>query len=78
MDTPMLFDAAALAAAVRHELAVTGVPTDHKNAFVLVATPLGLKGVLTVQVNDVWTIDSMVSVDRHGAIDGAVSVKATW
>lgn len=77
-DEGLVFGPSQIAAAVRTELAREDIPADKRNAFVLVVTTDGAKAVLTTKVNDVWQIDSMVSVDRGGHVEGAVAVKATW
>lgn len=73
-----MFDNASLNAAVNKTLKDANVDSEHRNAFVLVATGAGAKAVLTTKVGDHWQIDSMVSIDRDKHIEGGVEVKATW
>lgn len=75
----MIFDNKSLNDALTKALTDSGIPDDHKNAFAIVATTSGgVKGVLTTKVNNVWQIDSVVSVNHDKKVDAGVQVKATW
>lgn len=73
-----IFDTASLNTAVKAALKEADVPDDHKNAFAVVATTNGLKGVLSTRINDIWHVDTVIMIDRQRHVDGGVSVKATW
>lgn len=74
-----VFDTAGLHAAVRTALQESAIPEDHRYAFSVVATPRGVKGVLSARVGKHWHVGSVVTVDpATRAVDGGVIVKATW
>jgi hypothetical protein len=73
-----IFDSKSLHDAVATSLADAGIPEDHKNAFAVIATTAGVKGVLTTKINDVWEVDTVFSVNSQKHVEGGVQVKATW
>jgi hypothetical protein len=73
-----LFSSAAIADAVRIELAEAKIPAGHKHAVALVATTRGeIKGVLSTKINDVWRVDAVFAANKDH-IEGAVAVTASW
>lgn len=73
-----IFDNQSLQAAVATQLKDAGIPDGHKNAFALIATTSGVKAVVSLRVNDVWQIDSVVNVSDQKKIEGGISIKASW
>lgn len=73
-----IFDSASLHTAVSAALKDSSIDDTHMNAFALVATRNGVKAVLAAKINNVWSVESVVSVDDQKHVDGGVSVKATW
>lgn len=73
-----IFDSKSLHDAVAIALKDADVPDDHKNAFAVIATTSGVKAVLSTKVNDVWQVDTVVSVSGQKKVEGGVQVKATW
>lgn len=75
----MIFDTASLNAALKAQLADAQVPADYTHAFVFLATPTGgIKGAYTTRLGSIWELDTVFSVDMHGAFDGGVLLKAVW
>jgi hypothetical protein len=73
-----IFDNASLASAVSEALATAAIPADKENAFAVVVTKAGVKGVISVRVNDVWQVDSVFAVNHKGHIDGGLAIKGSW
>jgi hypothetical protein len=73
-----IFDAASVHSAVVSALQDADVPPDHRNALTVVATPDGVKAVLSTKVGDHWQVDGVVGVSSDKHVDGGVQVKATW
>jgi hypothetical protein len=72
-----IFNGPALHAAIDHSLLAADLGTN-KNAFVLVATVDGVKGVLSTKVNEHWTVSAMFDVDRQAHVSGGLEIKASW
>lgn len=73
-----IFDSASLHDAVAQSLKDAKIPDDHANAFAVIATKAGVKGVLTTKVGNHWEISSVIGIDGQKHVDGGVEVKATW
>lgn len=72
------FDTASITKAVAEVVAQSDIPKDHTHVFALVATMSGVKGVVSIKVNDIWKIDSIVTVDYTGKFDGGLALKGSW
>lgn len=49
-----------------------------KNAFVVVATTAGVKGVLATKLDETWTVSALFGVDYEKHLEGGLEIKATW
>jgi len=66
---------------VKDMLEEADMPADHRYAFVLVATTANegtAKGVFVSKFNDVWSLDTYVSVGRTAPLEAGVVLKASW
>ena len=73
-----IFDDKSISLAVAQVIAESDVPSDHDKAFAFVATLTGIKGVVTVKVNNTWKLDSMISVDYHGNLEAGIQFVGSW
>jgi hypothetical protein len=74
-----IFDSQSLANAVASSLAGAGVPSDHKNAFVLVATTEGgVQATFSTRVGDGWNVELIGRASKWSKIEGGVQVVKTW
>lgn len=72
-----IFTGPSLSKAIAAEIEANGIPIDHKGAFALVATKDGIKAVVAAKINDVWRVESIVSVDAK-EIAAAITLKGSW
>lgn len=73
-----IFSGPSLSKAIAAEIEASGIPTDHKGAFALVATKTGLKAVVAAKINDAWRVESIVGVDYQGEVNAAITLKGSW
>lgn len=73
-----IFDHASLATAVSDALVAADIPAGKSSVFAIVVTNTGVKGVVSVKVNEVWTVESVFAVDHRAHIEGGLVVKASW
>lgn len=74
----MIFDSKSLHDAVAQSLKDAEIPDDHRNAFAVIATQAGVKGVITTKINNVWQVDAVISVTGQKKVEGGVQIKASW
>lgn len=74
----MIFDSKSLHDAVAGALTDADIPADHHNAFAVIATQAGVKGVITTKINNVWQIDAVINVSGQKKVEGGIELKATW
>jgi len=72
-----IFDPASLHTAVNQALAAAD-PGPARNAFAVVATTDGVKGVIATRLNGAWTIAAMVAVDHDAHVEAGCEIKAVW
>lgn len=77
-----IFDSASLSSVVKRTLADADIPAEHRHAFLLSATTQNggtVKGVfVTKGADDLWELDTYVSIARHASVEAGVQFKASW
>lgn len=72
-----IFDSTSLHSAINQSLSGADLG-GAKNAFVVVATTSGVKGVLATRLDEHWTVSALFGVDHDAHLEGGLEIKATW
>ena len=74
-----LFTDIALTKAVNDAfLLSSGIPADHRGAFVTVANKDGIKAVVAHKINERWVITAQVDHPWSGNLNAGATIQATW